>query len=161
MELKTESACVSLGHLLLSCRDVSQPCWEPCSFLGDSPCTLLPTVVRIEGLGPPATHQETAPNFPLMQQQGAGLCISLKHGNKRSITHREISAPPAEPRCELDRLDVLRGAQSVGKGRQTYFHEQKLKKWASCPFSGSSIPGTKLSRRLPLSHPSLVVFTEY
>lgn len=143
-------------------RDVSQPCRKPCSFLGDSTCTLLPTVVRIDGLGPPATCQETTPNFPLMQQQGAGLCISLKHGNKRSRTLiGRYSAPPAEPRWELDRLDVFRGAQSLGKGRQTYFHEQKLKKWASRPFSGSSIPGAKLPRRLPLSHPSLVVFSEY
>lgn len=90
------------------------------------------------------------------------VCASvLSMETKSNNSDREIFSTPAEPRWELDRLDVLRGAQSVGKGRQTYFHEQKLKKWASRLFSGSSIPGAKLSRRLPLSHPSLVVFSEY
>jgi len=44
----------------------------PRSFLRDPTCTLLPTAV-----GVPTTNQEAAPNFPLRQQQIAGLCFSL------------------------------------------------------------------------------------
>lgn len=33
---------------------------------------LSPQLCGLMGLGPPATYQEATPNFPLMQQQGAG-----------------------------------------------------------------------------------------
>lgn len=44
----------------------------PCSFLRDPTCTLLPTAVEVS-----ATNQEAATNFPLRQQQMAGLSFSL------------------------------------------------------------------------------------